>query len=237
MLKRLFLLAGAIVIAVTAAYAAGEINCNGQVVDEQNEPVIGASVVPVGSTNGTTTDIDGTFRIKVNADSKIQISYVGYKTVELNAKPKLGTIRLEQDTKMLKDIVVTQSVARTRVTPVAASNVTAATIEAKLGNQELPEVLKTTPGIWSTRQGGGFGDAKTNMRGFKSENVAVMVNGVPIGATGPDSVMSLQASRLSAVSAPLSCRRHLSAAQSTSRHARPTPKKAEACGMAWATTA
>lgn len=180
MLKRLFLLAGAIVIAVTAAYAAGEINCTGQVVDEQNEPVIGASVVPVGSTNGTTTDIDGTFRIKVNADSKIQISYVGYKTVELNAKPKLGTIRLEQDTKMLKDIVVTQSVARTRVTPVAASNVTAATIEAKLGNQELPEVLKTTPGIWSTRQGGGFGDAKTNMRGFKSENVAVMVNGVPI---------------------------------------------------------
>ncbi|MDE7190226.1 MAG: TonB-dependent receptor plug domain-containing protein, partial [Muribaculaceae bacterium] len=49
-----------------------------------------------------------------------------------------------------------------------------------LGNQELPEVLKTTPGVWATPAGGGFGDAKINMRGFQAANVAVVVNGIPM---------------------------------------------------------
>ena len=62
----------------------------------------------------------------------------------------------------------------------AVSTVGAQTIDLKLGNQDLPEVLKTTPGVWTTKQGGGFGDAKTNVRGFKSENVAVMINGIPV---------------------------------------------------------
>lgn len=181
MLKRLFLLTVAMLMAVSAAFAApDDITCAGQIVDEQNEPVIGASIALVGSTTGTTTDIDGRFTISVPKGKMIHISYVGYKPVNIEATAKLGKIRLEPDTKMLQDIVVTQSVARTRLTPVAASNVSAATIDIKLGNQELPEILKTTPGVWTTRAGGGFGDAKTNMRGFKSENVAVMVNGVPI---------------------------------------------------------
>ena len=58
--------------------------------------------------------------------------------------------------------------------------VDALTIDMKLGAQEFPEILKTTPGVWATPDGGGFGDSKINMRGFKSENVAVLINGVPI---------------------------------------------------------
>lgn len=50
----------------------------------------------------------------------------------------------------------------------------------KLGNQEFPEVLKTTPGVWATKDGGGYGDSKINMRGFQAANVAVMINGVPV---------------------------------------------------------
>ncbi len=181
MLKRLFLLTGAILIAAVAALAApANIKCAGQVVDEQNAPMIGAMIVPAGTNAGVTTDVDGRFVISVPAGNELNISFVGYKTAHVKAAEKLGVIKLSPDTKMLQDVVVTQSVARTRLTPVAASNVTAEMIENKLGNQELPEVLKTTPGVWTTRAGGGFGDAKTNMRGFKSENVAIMVNGVPI---------------------------------------------------------
>ena len=62
----------------------------------------------------------------------------------------------------------------------ALSQVDALTIDTKLGAQEFPEILKTTPGVWATPDGGGFGDSKINMRGFKSENVAVLINGVPI---------------------------------------------------------
>lgn len=180
MLKRLLILTGAIWLSLLTAFAAANIKCGGKIVDEQNEPVIGASVRAQGASTGASSDVDGNFQITVPEGTMLKITYIGYKPVDIKAQANLGTIRLEPDAKTLQNVVVTQSVARTRVTPVAASNVTAATIEAKLGNQELPEILKTTPGVWTTRQGGGFGDAKTNMRGFKSENVAVMVNGVPI---------------------------------------------------------
>ena len=181
MFKRLFLLTGILLIAAFANVAfAADIKCTGQVVDEQNEPLIGAIVIPEGQATGTTTDVDGRFTISVPAGKKISIKSIGYQPLLIDAAERLGEIKLTPEKKVLQDVVVTQSVARTRVTPVAASNVTAAMIETKLGNQELPEILKTTPGIWTTRDGGGFGDAKTNMRGFKSANVAIMINGVPI---------------------------------------------------------
>ena len=80
----------------------------------------------------------------------------------------------------LQDVIVSQSVAVQRTTPVAVSTVTADEITYKLGGQEFPEILKSTPGVYVTKDGGGFGDAKINMRGFQSANVAVMVNGVPV---------------------------------------------------------
>ena len=53
-------------------------------------------------------------------------------------------------------------------------------IEEKLGTMEFPEILKSTPGVYATKQGGGYGDSDINLRGFKTENIAVMVNGVPV---------------------------------------------------------
>ena len=181
-MKRLFLLATAIcILAVQAISAKGVINCRGIVVDEQGEAVIGATVTVPGTSAGTATDIDGKFAIKVSETGKVvKFSAVGYKSREIKAASNMGTVKLETSATMLQDVVITQSVARTRETPIAISEVSAATIDLKLGNQEFPEILKTTPGVWTTRQGGGYGDAKTNMRGFKSENVAVIINGVPI---------------------------------------------------------
>ena len=60
------------------------------------------------------------------------------------------------------------------------STVSAQEIEFKLGNQELLEILKTTPGVYTRSEGGGYGDAKTRMRGFQSENVAMLINGIPV---------------------------------------------------------
>ncbi len=61
-------------------------------------------------------------------------------------KENIGDVVLKPETKMLQDVVVTQSKARTRETPIAMSEITAAQqIEAKLGNKEFPEVLKMTP--------------------------------------------------------------------------------------------
>lgn len=71
MLKRLFLLAWAVFIACAAAMAApGDIKCSGIVVDENNEPIIGASVTVAKTPLATSTDVDGRFKIAVPAGTK-----------------------------------------------------------------------------------------------------------------------------------------------------------------------
>lgn len=169
---------GSVAIGMTAM---ADVVCRGQVVDENGEPLVGAIVTVPGTSIGANTDVDGNFKLTVPDRTKeLKISYVGYKTIELRPQAQMGVIGLDTDSKMLQDVIVTQSVAKTRKTPVALSQISAPEIEAKLGGQEFPEILKTTPGVWATPDGGGFGDAKINMRGFKSENVAMLINGLPV---------------------------------------------------------
>ena len=52
-------------------------------VDEKDEPLIGASVLAVGTANGTATDIDGNFSIKANKGATLRVSYVGYLTKDV----------------------------------------------------------------------------------------------------------------------------------------------------------
>jgi len=160
----------------------------GVVVDaETSEALIGASVVVGGTTTGTVTDIDGSFSLSVKpGDATILISYIGYTTQTLNVSisgsqtKDLGTIELSSDAVGINEVMVLASVAISRETPVAVSTIPAQQIEYKLGTQEFPEILKTTPGVYATKSGGGFGDGRLNLRGFESSNVAVMINGVPV---------------------------------------------------------
>lgn len=180
-MKRLLLLASAIWLACVSATGAPNLQCTGQVVDESNEPLVGATVTAVGTQVLVPTDVDGKFKISVPSGCKtLRITYIGYKDVEVAPKTNLGTITMTPDSKLLSDVVVTQSVGRTRETPVAMSTITAQELEFKLGNQELLEVLKTTPGVYTRSEGGGWGDAKTRMRGFESQNVAMLINGIPV---------------------------------------------------------
>jgi outer membrane receptor for ferrienterochelin and colicin len=71
-------------------------------------------------------------------------------------------------------------IAKDRKTPVAVSTIKAAQILERQGNQELVELLNTTPSVYATKGGGGFGDSQIVIRGFESRNIAVMVNGMPV---------------------------------------------------------
>lgn len=87
------------------------------------------------------------------------------------------------DSQELKEVVVKSTVidvAKTRKTPVAVSTIKASEIQAKGGNQEVPELLANTPSVYTSKSGGGFGDSRINIRGFSQENIAVLVNGVPV---------------------------------------------------------
>ena len=84
--------------------------------------------------------------------------------------------------KDIEEVVLTgvADIAKDRKTPVAVSTIKEAQIVERLGNQEFPEILNTTPSVYATKGGGGFGDSKLNIRGFSQNNIAVMVNGMPV---------------------------------------------------------
>lgn len=179
-----FYFAMAAFLMTAVAFSQGTIT--GTVMDgKMNEPLPGASIVVQGTTNGTSTDFDGNFSIDVSeASGTLVVSYIGYirKEVNFSESGDIGLITLLEDAESLDEVIVTgvQDIAKDRKTPVAVSTIKAAEIQEKLGSQEFPEILNTTPSIYATKTGGGFGDARINIRGFDTNNSAVMINGVPV---------------------------------------------------------
>ena len=81
------------------------ITISGLVVDAAGEPIIGASVVEKGTTNGGITDLDGKFTLTITPGATLKISFVGYQTQEVKAA-KTMRITLKEDTEMLDEVVV-----------------------------------------------------------------------------------------------------------------------------------
>ena len=173
-----------VVMLVSTSIIFGQTKLTGKIVDETNQPLPGAAVVLKGAKTGASSDFDGNFTFETSvSNGAIVVSFVGYetKTLTFNGNTNFGTISLKPSAESLDEIVITAvSFAIDRKTPIAVSTIKADVIENKLGSQEFPEILKSTPGVYATKSGGGFGDGRLNLRGFNSENVAVMINGVPV---------------------------------------------------------
>lgn len=158
----------------------------GKIVDANTgESLIGATVLVEGTSTGTTTGLDGTFKLKASKGKQTFVfRYVGYisteKEVTVTDGMELGTIELKANAVGLKEVQIISDLALDRRTPVAVSTIPSAEIEKNLGTQEFPEIMNSTPGIYATKSGGGFGDSRINVRGFNQRNVAVLINGVPV---------------------------------------------------------
>ena len=94
--------------ALSLSVSAQTITLNGNVKDTTGEPIIGASIVEKGNTtNGTITDLDGNFSLKVPANATVVISYIGMKTQEIAIKGKSKIdVTLSDDAKALDEVVV-----------------------------------------------------------------------------------------------------------------------------------
>jgi len=71
-------------------------------------------------------------------------------------------------------------IAKERATPVAVSTISSNEISLKVGNQEFPEIMKSTPSVYATKQGGGYGDSRITLRGFDQRNTSFLINGQPV---------------------------------------------------------
>lgn len=168
-----------------------KVTTTGQVVDAKGEPLIGVSILEVGTTNGTITDIDGNFTLSVNEGTTLEISYIGYKTQTLPVRAKLGQIVMKEDTEVLDEVVVTalgikrsQKALSYNVQEVKGDALTAVK-DANFMNSLAGKVAGVQISSGATGAGGA---ARVVMRGMKSltkdNNALYVIDGVPVFNTG-----------------------------------------------------
>jgi iron complex outermembrane receptor protein len=173
------------ILFLTATFwsVAQEQSVSGIVIDNvSKESLIGANVV-YAKGKGVITDIDGKFSLQLKeGEYTLSISYIGYKTMELDII--VGNTPLELEVALeiitLNEVEIVADIAQSRRSPVAFSSISQQVIQEEGGNQDLPMLLNTTPSVYATQEGGGVGDAEIIMRGFDQRNLAVMVDGIPV---------------------------------------------------------
>jgi len=154
----------------------------GVVSDESGDPLAGANVIVVGTDLGTASLEDGTYSIEVGDGSyTITAQVIGYesstKSVDVSGDVTLDfSLAVSAVEMSALEVLASRADAKT---PVAYTTVGKEVLEFRLGSQDVPMSLNTTPSVYATQQGGGAGDARINVRGFNQRNVAVMINGVP----------------------------------------------------------
>ena len=152
-------------------------------VGKGDKPLVGANVIIEGTDLGGVSDSEGKFTIETGTGTfDVTASYIGYitqtKSVSVGDIVASVSFTLETDVVAMSALEVLASRAD-ETTPVAYTTVDKEEMELRLGSQDIPMILNTTPSVYATGQGGGAGDARINVRGFNQRNVAVMINGVP----------------------------------------------------------
>jgi len=172
------ILASLLIFSLTS-FLSAQMTVSGTVTDAATGSALaGANVVVDGTNNGAAANASGAFTISnVPNGATLTASMIGYADASM-AAARTVNFRLSASSIEMSGLEVLASRAGEK-TPVAYTTVTKAEMEARLGSQDIPMSLNTTPSVYATQQGGGAGDARINVRGFNQRNVAVMINGVP----------------------------------------------------------
>ena len=176
---------GLLVLMTSGAIAQSNI-IKGIVTEDEGAPMIGVSILEKNTSNGTITDVDGSYSLKVNSDKAILVfSYLGYKSQEVALDGRtMIDIRLELDSKVLDDIIVTGYRKETRTDiSTAISSIKSRDIE-KLVVSGVEQALQgQTPGVSVTQVTGSPGDdIAVRIRGagtLGNNNPLFIVDGVP----------------------------------------------------------
>lgn len=140
----------------------------GKVIDTKGEPVIGATVMERGTTNGTITDFDGNFTLSVAEGTTIEISYIGFKTQQLLAKAnKPMSVTLKEDTEVLDEVVVVGFGTQKKVNLTGAVSVISADEIKQRPVTNVTQALQgMIPGLQISQSNGSLEDTPSiNVRG------------------------------------------------------------------------
>lgn len=178
------------------------ITVRGTIIDENGEPLPGATVHQKGTSNGIISDIDGNFSISVSSDATLVISFIGFKSTEvlIDGKTKLGNIILKADLEELDQVVVIGYGTQRKVDLTGSVAIVDAEEMKKVSNSNISTMLQgKVSGVQITSDGQPGADPIVRIRGIGSfGNTAPLyvVDGVPMGTTirdfSPNDIETLQ---------------------------------------------
>lgn len=165
------------------------IKVRGQVVDEQGEPMPGATVIVKGKQGGTITDVDGKFQLEVPGNAILVVSYVGYKDREIAVRNRaiIETIKLEADNKMLDQVIVVGYGTQKKSDLTGSVAVVDAKALKQASNSNISTMLEgKVAGVQITTDGQPGADPTVRIRGvgsFGDTSPLYVVDGVPMGTS------------------------------------------------------
>lgn len=160
----------------------------GKVTDQNGDPIIGASILVKGTTNGVITDINGNYSLnEVVENSIISVSYIGYQTVEMKASNKeLAKIILKEDNELLDEVVVVgYGVQKKRDVTTAITSIRASDIKGQPVTSMAEAMAGKMPGVQVTQATGAPGSSlQIKVRGTGTitagNSPLYVVDGVPL---------------------------------------------------------
>ena len=163
------------------------------------EPIIGASVLEKGTTNGTITDFDGNFMLEVAEGATLEISYVGYATQTITAGVNMNVL-LAEDSELLEEVVVTGYTAQRKADLTGAvTAVSSKDLEKQQENNPMKALQGKVPGLNIAADGNPSGAATVRIRGVGTLNdndPLYIIDGVPTKSgmheLNPNDIESIQ---------------------------------------------
>ena len=178
------------------------IKVSGQVVDQNGEALIGATVRVKGVQTGVVTDFDGNFTIDAPANATLLVSYVGYKDREIAVRGRaiLNQIQLESDAMMLDQVVVVGYGTQKKADLTGAVSIVNAEELKRVSNSNISTMLEgKVAGVQITSDGQPGADPSVRIRGigsFGSTAPLYVIDGVPMGTTirdfSPNDIETIQ---------------------------------------------
>ena len=178
------------------------IKVQGQVVDQNGEPLIGATVRVKGAQTGVVTDFDGNFSIDAASNATLLVSYVGYKDREIAVRGRavIEKIELESDSQMLEQVVVVGYGTQKKADLTGSVSVVNAEELKRVSNSNISSMLEgKVAGVQITSDGQPGADPAVRIRGigsFGSTAPLYVIDGVPMGTTirdfSPNDIETIQ---------------------------------------------
>ncbi len=185
-LNRKFWVTIAMVMVLAFPALAQKITVRGTVIDEYGDPLIGATIMQKGTSNGTAADIDGNFELNVEPNATLVVSYVGYDPMDVpvNGRTEINIEMKENATTLNETVVIGYGSVKKSDATGSVAVVTPDDIDAGISTSAQDLLVGASPGVVVTTSGGDpTGNATIRIRGGSSlsasNNPLIVIDGVP----------------------------------------------------------